>query len=208
MTTHLKSTNKLEKLIPDHTYHIYNKAIGSDKLFTTHEDYHYFLQKINRFLLPVVDLISYCLIPNHFHMLVDIKAYDKLPIKLLRRYTEEPELYVNQVFSNFFNSYTKSFNKAHERAGRLFLYPFKRISVEDEDYLTYLINYIHRNPVHHGLTKSFWEWRYSSYQAIISDKPTKVNRELALSLFGSKSEFISFHKENVTKPEMRSYLLE
>ena len=208
MSDYFKTTNKYERLIPGNTYHIFNKAIGSDKLFVSSEDYSYFLQKIDRYILPIADIISYCLIPNHFHLLVEIKEYDLLPIKLSKQYIEAPDLYISQVFSNFFNSYTKSFNNAHERVGRLFLYPFKRILVEDNDFMIYLINYIHRNPIHHGLVKSFPEWVYSSYNAIISNRKTKVNRATVLSHFGSKDEFIIFHNENSTKPGMEKYLFE
>ncbi len=208
MSTYFKTINKLEKLIPGNTYHIFNKAIGSDKLFITPDDYSFFLQKLDRYIIPIADIISYCLIPNHFHLLVDIREIDNLPIKLSKQYQGAPDLYISQVFSNFFNSYTKSFNKAHERAGRLFLYPFKRILVEDDDYMTYLITYIHRNPIHHGIVKSFSEWEYSSYNAIISNKDTKVNRNMVLAQFGSKDEFIIFHNENITKSGMEKYLLE
>ena len=208
MPPYFKTINKLEKLIPGNTYHIFNKAIGTDKLFLTPNDYYYFLQKLERYILPIADIISYCLIPNHFHLLVNLKEFDSLPTKLHKQYTDTPELYISQVFSNFFNSYSKSFNKAHKRDGRLFLYPFKRIFVEDNDYMMFLINYIHRNPIHHGIVKSFSEWEYSSYNAIISNKETKVSREIVLDMFGSKEEFITFHNENITKPEIEKYLLE
>ena len=98
--------------------------------------------------------------------------------------------------------------KTHFRAGRLFLYPFKRIIVEEDDYFVYLISYIHRNPIHHGIAKSFFEWEYSSYNAILSKNRTKVNREVVMSLFGSKDEFVKFHDENSIKPGMEKYLIE
>jgi len=113
MSSYLKITNKLEKLTPGNTYHIFNKAIGSDKLFISPTDYYYFLQKLERYILPIADIISYCLMPNHFHLLVDIKEIDRLQIKIPKQYIDEPELYISQVFSNFFNSYSKSFNNTN-----------------------------------------------------------------------------------------------
>ena len=208
MTHNTSNVNNLERLIPGNTYHIFNKAIGTDKLFINDKDYFYFLQKLDRFILPVADILSYCLIPNHFHLLIDFKEMDDLPVKLQKHYIDNPDLFFSKVFSNFFNSYSKSFNKAHDRGGRLFMYPFKRIIIEDDDYLILLINYIHRNPIHHGLSKSFSEWKYSSYNAIHSNQPTKINRDYILSLFGSKDEFISFHKENKTRPGMEEYVFE
>jgi len=72
--------------------------------------------------------------------------------------------------------------------GRLFLYPFKRILVDKEDYLLFLINYIHRNPIHHGIVKNFSDWKYSSYNTILSDKFTKIERSYILQLFGSVND--------------------
>ena len=209
MKTHYKSVKKLEKLLPGKTYHIFNKAIGSDKLFVSDNDYYYFLQKIERYLLPVAYVISYCLIPNHFHLLVEIKELRSFPKGIPEQSIESPEQYVSKVFSNFFNSYSKSFNKAHDRSGRLFLYPYKRILVDDDDYLAFLIVYIHRNPIHHGLVKSFSEWKYSSYTTILSNNISKVSREIALAQFDdSKDEFINYHDENICNIGAEKYFIE
>ncbi len=101
-------TNKQEKLIAGQTYHIYNKAIGYERLFVTDTDYFYFLKKMSRYLLPIAHVIAYCLIPNHFHLLVNLKDKDEV----LPDLTDKIELnnYISRTFSNFFNSYTKSFN--------------------------------------------------------------------------------------------------
>ena len=203
-----ESIDNLVKLIPGNDYHIFNKAIGTDKLFFSEKDYFFFLEKLNRFILPVADILSYCLIPNHFHLLVKIKDFDDLPPKIKKQKEHPVELLISKVFSNFFNSYSKSYNQAHSRQGRLFLYPFKRIIVEDEGYLIYLINYIHRNPIHHGITNSFTSWKYSSYNAILSEKPTSIDRDFVLSVFGDKEEFIAFHQDNKIKPGLDKYLFE
>lgn len=118
-----KTIEKQERLFPGYTYHIYNKAIGTDRLFISNKDYQYFLIKLERFISPIAEILSYCLIPNHFHLLVDIKESEEIEIKSIA-YAKDPDKLISQVFSNFFNSYSKSFNKAHNRAGRLFLYPF------------------------------------------------------------------------------------
>jgi hypothetical protein len=107
--------------------------------------------------------------------------------------TTEPERFIGQQFSNFFNSYAKSFNYVHKRAGRLFLYPYNRILVEENDYLRFLICYIHRNPIHHGLVKSYGDWEFSSFNSILSGKDTIVNSEQAISAFGSGEKFLAYH---------------
>ena len=208
MKSRHKNVNKEEILDFEKIYHIYNKAIGNDLLFRTEEDYYFFLQKLDRFILPVAEIYSYCLIPNHFHFLIYTRQEEDIKQRLKKKSFENERNPVHQSFSNFFNSYTKSFNKAHKRAGRLFLYPFKRILVDKEDYLIYLINYIHRNPIHHGLVENFADWKYSSYNTILSKKSTKIERSHILQLFGSIDDFVVFHEHNKTKPGMDKYYLE
>ena len=203
-----KTTNKLERLTFGETYHIYNKAISHEKLFIISDDYSYFLKKLNRYILPIANIIAYCLVPNHFHLLVTIKDEENIPESLLKKNKENPNQLISKSFSNFFNSYTRSFNIVHHRAGRLFLYPFKRILVDNDGYFVCLINYIHRNPVHHGLTTNYSDWKYSSYNAYISEKSTHINRKKGLSLFSSLEEFILFHKENQSVPGIEKYYFE
>ena len=61
-------------LEPTHYYHIYNHAVGKENLFEREEDYKYFLSKMKEYLIPVTDILAYCLEPNHFHMVVRIKT--------------------------------------------------------------------------------------------------------------------------------------
>lgn len=66
--------NKLTPLNPGCIYHIYNRAIGSEKLFLNNENYSFFLKRYRHFISPVADTFCYCLMPNHFHFLVRIKS--------------------------------------------------------------------------------------------------------------------------------------
>lgn len=100
-----------------------------------------------------------------------------------------------QQFSNFLNGYAKAFNKRNNRRGALFLDFTKRIEIKDEIYFSTLINYIHRNPVHHQFCKSVEDWNYSSYNSIISiNKNSKLERNAVFDWFGGIEEFIEFHK--------------
>ncbi|MFC1730689.1 transposase [candidate division KSB1 bacterium] len=180
-------------------YHIYNRAIGNDKLFLTIKDYHYFLKKYKRYISPFVRLYAYCLIPNHFHLLARIKNIDETPGN---------ENLIQQSFSNFFNSYTKSFNKIHFRYGKLFDQRYKRIRVDYEDYFNNLIYYIHRNPIHHGLTENFSDWQFSSYRNYIKYNNVLIAREEIFNRFGGKNDFINFHKQNLNIDQLKKYTLE
>lgn len=189
-------------------YHIYNRAIGNEKLFVTNNDYYFFIRKTERFLLPVVQIYAFCLIPNHFHFLVKTKDSSDIKKHNTLNFDKSSVDVLNKPFKNFFNSYSKSFNKAHNRMGRLFIQPYKRIKVKNEEYLKILINYIHRNPIHHGLVKNYNEWNYSSYNDCLSNVSTLINRKDVMSFFDTKDEFIRFHEENKTREEDIDYLLE
>jgi len=200
--------NKTNGLQFGKVYHIFNKAIGSERLFRTETDYHFFLQKLKRFITPYAKMLSYCLIPNHFHLLVQLKEEEEITFRNFDLISSEPEKIFIQRFSDLFNSYSKSYNKAYDRKGRLFLYSFKRIEVSKEDYLIYLICYIHRNPIHHGLTFNYEDWKYTSYNAFLSNKPTEIERDYILDLFGSKKEFVNFHNLNKTKRGLKEFIIE
>jgi len=58
------------QLIPGHIYHIFNRGNNSRKIFFSRENYLFFLQKINTYLLPHADVLAWCLMPNHFHLMV------------------------------------------------------------------------------------------------------------------------------------------
>ena len=89
-------------------------------------NYFYFLQLLKKYILPVANVFSYCLLKNHFHLLVQIKE-------------GKEEKVISKGFSNFFNSYSKSINKKYNRSGSLFRDRFKRIKIKDEEYLKTLI---------------------------------------------------------------------
>ena len=199
--------NTTEKLVCGDVYHVYNKAVGSELLFRTSLDYEYFLKKMSRFILPIANIYAYCLIPNHFHVLLKLKQSEEIP--QLSKIDEEryPEFLLT-TFGNFFNSYSKSYNKKYERHGRLFVQPFKRKSVEDDDYFIVLVNYIHRNPLHHGLVKHYGLWKYSSYSAYLIESPSQLSRKEVLDYFKSPTEFIDYHEENRVKPGMEALYLE
>ena len=170
---------KLETLEKDHYYHIYNKGINGTSIFFNEQNKVYFLKQFNYYLSGSVSIYAYCLMDNHFHFVIKIN--------------HETEL-VTQKFSNFFNSYVKSVNKENDRTGSLFEKHFKRIRLENEDYLRNLIIYVHLNPKNH-LDENFEDFKYSSYQSFLSAKTTKLEREEVLELFGGIDNFIFCHKQ-------------
>lgn len=174
-------------------YHVYNRGNNKEDIFLENENYSFFLNKWYKYLVKYVNIWAYCLLPNHFHLIVEVKSKQELNQLLAKsRYDSIPRFISNQ-FRTTFISYAKSFNKVYNRTGSLFQKPFKRIKISTRDYLLTLIHYIHHNPIHHCYTEDFTDWEFSSYRAIIGSRETKLEREKVLNLFDGKNKFIEFH---------------
>jgi len=164
----------------------------------------------------VVDVISYTINPNHFHLIV--------------------KQLVDNGISNFMRKvglgYTNYFNKKNERSGALFQGAYKAIHIDTNDYLLWLLGYVNGNIEIHGLKKAD-EYSWSSYRAIkkalggfglgleIESKPPSGFSNLSvlsglediiLSQFRNEDEFKNFVDQVIAesrlKKEMKKYLLE
>lgn len=190
--------NKQAVLTPESTYHIYNRANGSERLFLSDENYRFFLRRYNAYIQPIADTFCYCLMPNHFHFLLRIKTEEELASTFPKFETLEKlklSLLLSKQFSHFFSSYTQAFNKQQNRKGSLFMKNFKRKLITDESYFRKVMHYIHYNPIAAGLVKLPEDWKYSSYRTIISKGKTKLQKEEVLSYFNEIKNFIYCHKE-------------
>lgn len=173
---------KYEPLQEDCYYHIYNRGNNKQRIFFEAQNYTYFLGLIKKYLLEVCDIYAYCLLNNHFHLLIKTKA--EIENKL-----------ISQAFSNCFNAYAKAINKSYNRTGSLFQDRFKRKMIKDENYLRSLIIYIHLNPENHNLIGDFTKYDYSSYKTYLSKQPTLLNRQEGLEFFGDNENFKLLHSQ-------------
>ena len=184
-------------LIPSKYYHIYNHANGDDNLFKEPENYRYFLQQYEKHIAPVVNTLAYCLMPNHFHLIIKTKNETELitafpKFKTLEKLTNAN--FISKQFSNFFSSYTQAFNKKYDRRGSLFIKNFKRKPILTDAHLITAILYVHNNPVHHGFTQQMNDWHWSSVHSIHDPEQRLIATDKLLQLFGSKLAFIEQHK--------------
>lgn len=181
----------MEPLQSGSYYHIYNHANGNEDLFREEKNYSYFLEKYSKYIDPIANTLAYCLMPNHFHLLVRIKDVDNSSMTE----TTNAYYYSNQ-FKNLFQSYTKSVNKHYDRKGSLFNQRFKRKCITSDDFLCTVLIYIHLNPVLHGFCKTPDQWKYSSYSAYFKDTAeTKIDITEGISCFGDKANLLYCHKE-------------
>jgi putative transposase len=206
---------KIEPIEHGKYYHIYNRGINGTKLFNEIENYRYFLRLYEKYIEPITETYAWCLMGNHFHLLVRIKELNEIknlsglrdpkgleltsdlsgfqnPKGLL---TQNPNFIITNQFSKFFNAYAKAFNNRYKRTGSLFEKPFERKSIDNFNYFMNLIFYIHYNPVHHGFCERLQDYPWSSYGSVISIKPTKIEREKTIGYFDTVGNFIDYHKQ-------------
>src|SRR5258707_12000647 len=135
-------------LLPGHYYHLYNRGNNREDLFREERNYRYFLELYARHIGPVAETLAYCLLKNHFHLLVMIREAPATPGQTSPALGETGEVSVpkaSQSFANLFNAYTKAINKAFGRTGSLFQERFQRIEVTSDRYFLHLVFYIHFN---------------------------------------------------------------
>ena len=153
------------------------------------ENYVYFLMKMRRHLLPLVDLLCYCLMPNHFHFLLAPKAQASMPSNAVKprlgvsaQAEEVPDRQeqLSHAIGTLLSSYTKAINKRYGRTGSLFRARTKMKAgwiegpitasgsnshlffKDDLDYARQCFDYIHQNPVRARIVSSATDWIYSS----------------------------------------------
>ena len=188
---------RITSIESDCFYHIYNRGINGELIFKSDRNYLFFLYKIKENLLPVCDIYAYCLMPNHFHLLVKIKSDSQLEnlVKVQNRDKVEglhsPQHIFSKQFARIFNSYSQAFNKENNRHGALIESPFKRKKISSEDYLRKCIIYIHQNPN----SEDFENFAYSSYKSILSSNETSLKRDEVLEFFDNKNNFTFCHKK-------------
>lgn len=143
-----------------------------------------FIQNINKDYEKLIEIICYCLMPNHFHFLLKQKQEKGISI----------------FAANLTNSYTKYFNTRHERIGPLFEGTFKAVHIESDEQFVHVSRYIHLNPVSSFLIEpeeleTYEASSYLEYMGLSSRNIT--NKEIVLDLFPSKEKYKQFVLDQV-----------
>ncbi len=180
-------------------FHIYNRGNNKEKIFWDDQDYKAFLLRLGLslgfkekeldhplFLLPYsriritnthlgdFKLHAFCLMPNHFHMLLEQCSNVKISKLLLKICT----------------SFSMFVNKKYRRVGHVFQDCFKAVHIESNSQLMWASNYIHMNPVKDRLVKTPDQYKWSSYNDYVSERGLPIiNTEFLLSTFDGKTNF-------------------
>lgn len=145
-------------------YHVYNRGNQKQKIFFNRGNYLFFTEKMYKELTPYAELLAYCLMPNHFHILVRIKIYDGQTTPTGRKLKT-----LSNGIGTLLRSYTRAIQKQQDFTGSLFQQKTKARQVISEDInhpnddLSICMNYIHQNPVKAGFVTKAEHWQFSSF---------------------------------------------
>jgi len=164
-------------------YHIYNRGNNQQKIFFKPDNYIYFLKKVRGYLLPYCDILSYTLMPNHFHFL--IHSDERTIINKTIRF--QPKNVLSEGIRVLLSSYTQAINKQNQTSGSLFQQNTKAqpIVKGSRNYDITVFHYIHQNPYRANLVSKMEDWEYSSFADYCGKRNGSLcNRELAIKLLG------------------------
>ena len=192
--------------VPDIYYHFYNRGNNRQAIFFEPENYLFFLRRFRKYLVPFVDVLVYCLMPTHYHILVRVKQQTSEVLK-----TSDVSKQVSLAMQKFIISYTKAMNLRFSRVGALFQWQFQAKPIQTDSHLRNLCIYIHANPVKDGLVAALEDWIYSNYLKWLGQrKGTLVDPQFIQEHFGSPEEYQQLVKQFIQTrylpQEVREYL--
>ena len=213
-----------QELHADYSYHVFNRTNNRELLFLDDSDRQLFIKKYKEYVMPYVETLTYCLLGNHFHLVLKVKSLkyiygivqqieEKNRTVAQREFLEMEDdfktvhILMASQFNRLFTSYAMQFNAKYRRSGNLFHRPFKRVGIKNEGHFTWLIYYVHANPKKHGICEDFQNYKWSSFKAFLSESSTHLMRNEVLKWFGGKSKFLEFHDQLIHDLSEVDYLL-
>lgn len=190
--------NSIKQYVEGGYYHLYNRGVEKRNIFLDDRDYKVFLYYLKKYLAPEepektfkekndlskkIDLLAFCLIPNHFHLLVKQKTIDG----------------ITQLMSRLLTNYVMYFNKRYKRVGRLFQSVYKAVLIDSDVQLLHLSRYIHLNPYPEIIkdVKNLKNYSFSSYGDYLGERNTKwIKTEEILSFFTKDKSRLGYKFNN------------
>ncbi len=189
----MPSRNLVREFAENEYYHVYNRGVEKRIIFLDDQDYTVFLGLLKKYLTGVqtsktdrhrikriddkVQLLAYCLMPNHFHLLLHQTDIDG----------------VHTLMRKLATGYVMYFNNHYHRVGGLFQGVYKASRINADAYLQHISRYIHLNP------DDYKAWPYSSYQNYVGNRQQNwLQTDQILSLFDDMSEYQEFVADYVS----------
>lgn len=202
----MAAINYRKPIEPEKFYHIWNRGNNRENLFYSSHNYEYFIRSYAEYLDPVVETYAFCLLPNHFHLLIRTKSLAVSPAgETAKKSKSDP---VSHAFQRFFTAYSQAINIQERRTGSLFQKPFKRLEITSARQLANLVLYIHTNPQKHRIIEDFRQYPWSSYERIIRNRPSKLKKEEVLQWFSDKGNYVNYHAQTIDLDELKDIIIE
>lgn len=212
----MPSRNLIKVNVKNGYYHIYNRGVEKRIIFKDEQDYKVFLGYLKEYLSPPpkpedivkiftlqgttfkgiarqpknyyqkIELVAYCLMPNHFHLL--IKQIDKNSMSSFMR--------------SLATRYSMYFNKKNDRVGSLFQNIYKAVYISNESYLLHLSRYIHINPTEY--IENILE-AYSSYAEYLGKRKTDWVKPGVILQYFDNAKLTFFKRTNSYKDFVEKY---
>jgi len=179
-----KNTSKL--FVEDSYYHVYNRGWNKQMIFRDEEDYSFFESLFERHLSPdlktdakgrsykhlaeSIQLNSYCLMENHFHLLVHQDTSDAM----------------TELMLSIMTAYTMYFNRKYAQKGTLFESSYKAVRISDDSQFVHISRYIHLNHYNYRV------WPHSSYEDYLYGAREWLDVEPVLELFSTRERYAEF----------------
>lgn len=197
-------------------YHVFNRGVASMDIFHNDFDRKRFIKTMLYYQLDgpkprfsllspsvtplnkngkIINFISYCLMPNHFHFLLQ----------------QVKENGITEFISKLSNSYTKYFNTKNKRVGHLLQGEFKAVHIRTNEQLIHVSRYIHLNPLVGYVTRDLKTYPWASFQEYIDlNKNDICSKRIILDQFKSPQDYEKFvldHEDYARKLESIKHLL-
>ncbi|MFN8298670.1 MAG: transposase [Chitinophagales bacterium] len=162
--------------VEHHFYHVYNRGNQKQLIFFKPHNYDFFLKKMEKELSPHCDILSFCLMPNHFHWLLHVKPLANPEID------SSP---LSNAIGILLRSYTRAIQKQNGFTGSLFQQKTKSKQLQSENQFRICVNYIHQNPMKADLVAKMEDWEYSSFQDYCGIRQNSLcNQEMFYTYLG------------------------
>ncbi len=162
-------------------YHVYNRDCNRLPIFFNDENYRFLTQKfIDTIGKYDIDIFAYCLMPNHYHLLV----------------RQNSDTSISKWLKTVFNGYSQAINKQENRKGTIFEGRAKKKEITNERHLMHLIRYFHYNPVQSGIVIKAEKWEFSDYSDWIGIRKSKLfNNHLLMRYFDNHESYKKFFSD-------------
>src|SRR3989338_4491301 len=181
---------------PNAFYHVMNRGAGRQAIYLIDDDYKIFLEAVKESAKFFdIRIICYCLMPNHYHLLI-----------------QTPKANLSRAMRHLNGVYTQRFNRYHKKDGPLFRGRYKAILVQEDEYLTHLIRYIHLNPIQANLAEDLSKYPWTSHRDYLKGQGQSpwLHVRLGLAFFSKQlkralKEYREFMKSGVDPKTLAFY---